>query len=425
MSVTEGTSERFSNDPALDQSINDVLSEFVEQPDPAAAAPSSQDGRGLVESSETPAAPSPGDSSQAPPPAANAADGTQPPAPEPEPQYEPFGYTVSGEQRSIDGFFRIPGEGVFVPEAQVPRLQQLASRADANEVQLRALHEQNQDWERLTTWTIPGPNGQQQTLTGRAAYERLRAEREVYAASDTTVRSYLSDPAKLASLLVVYNEQGQAIPLEGVQVSINPNAKRILDLEIKDAARDAIGRAQQHFAQVGGRISPHAAPTEQVTPEQIIAQVSQQAPQVLTAKLEQWGLKGALTAEDVQALAAQLPRYVRLATKDDVAADPGLRLGAPVLENDFETLVRRVAAVSQRGATSAQARTVADRFNQGQQRGRASNQPARPASPIPPQQPANDPRSKKQRERAQRTNWDDLLSHGMADPDVQAALNGA
>lgn len=417
MSVTEGTSERFSNDPALDQSISEVLSEFVEQPDPAAAAPTSQDGSALVESPETPAAPSPGDSSQAPPPASAA--GTTPPAgSEPEPQYEPFAYTVSGESRAIDGFFRIPGEGVFVPEAHVPRLQQLASRADANEVQLRALHEQNQDWERLTTWTVPGPNGQPQTLSGRAAYEAQRVALDQLAAVVTTYRSYFQDPAKLASLLTVDPQSGG--------VFLDPNTKRILDLEVKDTARDAEARVRSWLMQQGGgRMPASPAAPEQVAPEQIIAQVSQQAPQILTGKLEQWGLKGSLTEEDVTALASQLPRYVRLATREDVAADPALRLGAPVLENDFETLVRRVASASQRGATSAQARTVADKFNQGQQRGRASNQPARPAAPVPQAQPSNDPRSKKQRERAQRTNWDDILSRGMADPDVQAALNGA
>jgi hypothetical protein len=110
---------------------------------------------------------------------------------------------------------------------------------------------------------------------------------------------------------------------------------------------------------------------------------------------------------------------VRATTPDEQKAGYGTR----VVDASFGALVQREGVRVKAASASAQAKAAADKFNTGQQRGRAGQRPTTPPAPIPTPQP--EPR-RKRGSRNERTgpSWDQILERGMSDPDVQAALSG-
>src|SRR5512146_1997390 len=147
MTMPVGTEGAYWGSPELQDSIGEAVAEAEGSVETPTESPSGDEG--AVESahgspSSSPRAEGTADDagnddqqSRGTPPDGEAEEG-------PEVQFEPFAYTVNGESRTLDGFHLVPGEGVYIPTDQVPRLQQIASRAEASEAALRELHQQAQ-----------------------------------------------------------------------------------------------------------------------------------------------------------------------------------------------------------------------------------------------------------------------------------------
>lgn len=404
MPAPEDTAPSYSSDSALNASIQETL-DAVGVVDPEDDGGLSEDG-GAVEPQDGSQAPSPradgstpagqDDDSQAP---AASADGEPP---EPEIAFEPFAYTVNGESRTLDGFHVVPGEGVYIPTDQVPRLQQIASRAEASEAALREMHQRTQATDRASTWTVYGEDGKpQQTLSGIDAIQQMRVDH----AKMQAALEVLSAPYKSAeALLGLFTQDPQTGALQ-----INPREVQNLVTAGQLAQMRAEARVRQTFGSAPQAAQPSAqaqASPVSLTPEQSLPAVQHLA----TA----WGVKG-LTQDDYQILAQALPRYTRAATPEDVATDPLLKVGQPVVENSFQALVAHQATLRAQQSTAGKA----GQFNRGQQAGRAGQRP--PARPQPAPAPAPAANGKRPKVKA---DWDGILTRGMEDPEVQAALRG-
>ncbi len=420
MPITEGSGPAFSTDPHLNDSINEVLTELGGDPANGAGDPPTQGGSPVESPREIPT-PTPGDSGPASPevPASPAApaNGTTPApaANEPEPPTEPFAFEVNGERRQIAEFVRIPGEGVFVPEAHVPRLQQLTSRAEANDVAIRAAEERVQSAERLTTWTTRQQQGYkpdgsanyvEKTLTGRDAVEASRVYMAQMAAK---VQSYEAafaaiekDPTNFAKLYTIFTDEKGEYGAAGTQYVI-PNAQGFADLRDRASlsAREWSLTARQH---VSSMLAPQAPPPAAEAP------ASELAMPTINQLASEYKIAG-LTDADKQSLAAHFDRYVIMTDKGR-AVDPR-----------FLDAMKERAAMRAETSKVASSKEIVDKFNRGQDKGRAGQRPAAPP-PAAPIQPPTD--SRKRRSRNERTGktFDELFAEGMADPDVQAALQG-
>lgn len=409
MPPTEESAQAFSTDPHLNDSINDVLSEFVESPETGAAPAPTQGDVEQVETVSSPAAPSAGDQGHSAPASDRSTPAPEAAAPVPDPEYQPFTYPVNGEVRTVDGTYRIPGEGVFVPEANVPRWQQIAAQAESLEKVNRDLTDRSQSWDRLTAWQrVTGVDGQGkpvfETLTGHQGLEARTVATATFAAKAEMLDTLLANPNKLAGLLAEERNEDGSLK----SFMIHPEGLENFKIAMENAVIKAQGRARQHFAQQSAPAP--AAPAAE-------APISAVAMPTVEATIKQFNVTG-LTGEDKQFLAAQLERYVRPTTPEEQKAGYGPR----VVDASFGALVQREGVRVKAASASAQAKSAADKFNTGQQRGRAGQRPAAPVAPI---QPAAEPK-RKRGSRNERTapSWDTVFERGFNDPDVQAALHG-
>lgn len=410
MPPTEESAQAFSTDPHLNDSINDVLSEFVESPEPGAAPAPTQGDVEQVETVSSPAAPSAGDQGHSAPASDRSTPAPDAAAPVPDPEYQPFTYPVNGEVRTMDGSYRIPGEGLFVPEANVPRWQQIAAQAETLEKVNRDLTESSQSFERLTSWQrVTGVDGQGkpvfETLTGHQGLEARTVATATFAAKAEMLDTLLANPNRLAGLLTeVLDPSTNKV----TGYAIHPDGLEHFKTAMENAVIKAQGRARQHFAQQSAP-APTAPAAE--------APISAVAMPTVEATVKQFNVTG-LTTEDKQFLAAQLECYVRPTTPEEQKAGYGPR----IVDASFGALVQREGVRVKAASASAQAKAAADKFNTGQQRGRAGQRPAAPVAPI---QPAPEPK-RKRGSRNERTSpsWDAVFERGFNDPDVQAALAG-
>ena len=420
MTAPGGVAPSYTDDPDLNASIESSL-DAVGGGDPVDEGTAPADGGSVETPTGDSQTPSLRDDGTAPPAVPSPdgqtpADGTTPEADEA--QFEPFIYTVNGESRTLDGFHVVPNEGVYVPTEQVPRLQQLASRADASEAMLREMHGRTQDYDRYSQWNLVGPDGKvTETLSGPQGIEAMRVAYANAAAGFEALANRIKDPMALVSLLQT-DGQGQFAVDQNGRLVINPREWSAMMNEIKLGQMTAEQRVRQHFQGMqrpGGSPAPMAAqaPTESSPALQLALEQAQTQVQQLA---QSWGVSG-LTAADVATAARVFPRYVRTATVQDVAQDPLLKVGQPVIENEFRDLLQSYAQIRQQTAGAGKV----NQFNAGQRAGTANGRPtpARPAAPPPPATPPTTGRKQKVKPQ-----WDAILERGMADPDVQAALRG-
>lgn len=307
---------------------------------------------------------------------------------------EPFAFRVDGETRTMDGVFRVPGEGIYVPEEKVPAFQLMASRAEGLERQNRELYHRTQEYDRLSQWKATGPDGTERTLTGRDALEAREVEIAQLRARVQVAEAALLNPETFASLVSV-NAQGQVIP--------NTQQLRMLATEQQLAIRDAADQARAKFT---SSYQSHTQATQQ-------AQQSAEAPRMLWQQADQvWGHEfPQLTAQDKTFLAGQVARYIRSANPDEVQAGQ-FRPGELVLDPSFYTVMQDRAALRGHVTTVANTQTKAQQFNQAQQQGRKG--PAvRPATSSPAPSPSA-VTSKKSRGEV----WDEVLTQGLRDLSV-------
>ncbi len=376
--------------------IDQIMASPVEDEGTETAPEVPQDEAGAPDDGAEPSSPADGgDADDAQP---QSPDGPESTALEtPEIQTEPFTYTVDGEQRQDAAAYRVPGDGLYIPEREVPRYQQMASRAEMGERQVRDLHQQTRQLQELMAWQTPGANGQPgQTLSGIEGLGALRTVLAQTLAERTVVQEYMSDPNRLASLL--------AADPEG-RVTANPDGLRQFQLAIENAQLRASHAVQSDWAKRTGTLSANVRQPSAGSPTVGIEQVQQAAPQIVTAVAQQTGRT--LDAQTQTFLAQQLPRYVRPAA--DGERDPTgafLRAGEPVLDASFTDLVKRMGAGQKPNAS-------ASTFNASQQQARRTAAPARPQSaPVAPPTPGKPKRFR------------EVIDSLVDDPETLAMLNG-
>lgn len=304
----------------------------------------------------------------------------------------PFTYTVDGQSKTIEGAFVLPGDGLYVPESRIPHFQLLASRAETVERQNRELYDQSKALERLTEWKQTGPDGKETVLTGREAVEASRVALGHALAEVQTLRQFISDPQKLASLLVHVGDG---------KFEHDPDRYELL----KERLANLKGAVEHSVRQQVGRMaSAPPPPVPALTPEQITERALPTVEAVLTAAK----LSG-LTSEDKQALARMVPRFTTTVTPQNAAQYPNSRLGETVL--DYQAFLPEVQdRVKLREAATAAQKTATDvnKFNAPMSAARQSNKaPQAPKQPAaPPPQPAKVGKAEQ---------WGNILNEALAE----------
>jgi hypothetical protein len=313
---------------------------------------------------------------------------------------EPFTYTVNGETKTLDGVFRVPGEGLLVPEDKVQIVEQLAERADTLDRVSREYQSRNAEYERLSEWRTQGADGKEQVYQGRDGLVAMRVELGTRAASMDVLTSILKPNAQgqyvnLAKLVTTQqNARGE------LEIIPDPDVlERLLlqsDLAERDA-RDAI------FREVGQLSQPSTSTSS--APD-----YSAQAAQVIEAAAQSGKFDSkALTDRDKGFLAAQLPRYVRTVTEDDRRMNPSLRVGSAIVDASFTQVVKDRAEMRTEASKSAIAAEKAGKHNAGMQKGR---------QPAPTQRQTTPPAPTVDAGKSRKPDWDGPLTEYLAENDI-------
>lgn len=359
-------------DSAVDLDLDSVIGEIVSPDapmqaleDPASSASQPSPTERAPESAATPERATGDGAVQVQQPATTT--DVQSGSPDPLEGTEPFKYSVGNESKVLDGFYRVPGEGVMVPEDKVPQLEQLAVRAEMLDRASRESEQQNALYERLSEWTTTGPDGKEQTLKGVEAMVAHRVEHERQLAYRRVLDSYIENPNKLATLLVFNPETGN--------YEHNPDAwehaKTLVDLERQRAEISVRGQLAQRYQEPPKPQEPDykaAAPS-------VIQQMAQSANVDATV----------LTEQDRSFLSNQLARYIRPATAQDVRMNSSLQLNQPVVDLSFRDVVTDRIGLRKDALKRVEAAQDASKFNAGQDKGRQSGKTP------PPQRPATKP----------------------------------
>lgn len=387
MSTSDGAST--AGDPALEQALTEMESEGLlgGEGDPgadasqssgdasaasaAAPAPTGDDGSSPTGTTAG-AAPKAPDPSAASPAAADPLAGTEP-------------FTYGADKKVLEGVYRVPGEGLLVPEDKASAIASLAERADVLDRVSREYSAQNATYERLSTWETTDASGKTVTLTGQQGLEAQRVEHARMSAAVEIVDGILADPSKLLSLLA-RDDQGR--------ISIDPQAVETLQMRVQLAANTAEQTARSHFSKLS------TGPAQPAGPQSYAASAPNLIKQAAGAH------DTALTADDRQFLTQQIDRYVRTVTEEDRRWNPNLKLGAPIVDESYGKLVERTA--QQRAAATAQAKAAetAGKHNAGMDKGRQPPKaPIRPATPPPV----------KTDDRKPRADWETPLTGALAE----------
>lgn len=397
MSTSDGAVDRqSSDDPVLSGALSEMQSEGF-QPDgamsdldtdrPAASQPS-----GDASAAPAAAPPTTGDVASDPGTTTAAPEGQSAgqPAADPLAGTEPFAYNG----KTYEGIYRVPGEGLMIPEDKAAAFTSIVERAEMVEALDRASREattQVQTFERLSQWNITDDQGQvTDTLTGVRGLEARYLNDARKDAAIEVLDGILSDPTKLLSLLA-QDATGK--------IGIDPSAVETLQMRLRLAANDAETKARTEFQKLSG---PVESPAASGPPD-----YSASAPKLIeTAAGAEHSI---LTPEDKQFLSGQLDRYVRQVTEEDRKYDPTKKLGAPIVDAKYGQLVQHI--VSQRKTANAQAKASekAGAVNAGMERGRQpTRQPTKPAAPVAPPKPNE----------RKRPDWDGPLAQHLAEQGI-------
>lgn len=302
---------------------------------------------------------------------------------------EPFTYTVNGETKTLPGVYRVPGEGLLVPEDQVASVQGLAERVESQDRLIRDVAAKNADFERLTSWDIQDKDGKPQTLTGRDALEAMRVDYARQSAALTVMDSILSDPVKFAQLIGVTADN---------KIVIDPQALEYLQKDVMLAAGNAEKAARSQFQTL-------ATPPVQPAP----VDHSRSAPAIIdqVAKLAGFDAK-LLTEQDRMFLGKQIGRYVRTVTPADRVSNPALQVGSPIVDASFQDVIRDRADLRKTANAQATAAEKAGKHNAGMDKGR---QPIKATAKISP--PAQIPA--KTGEGRKKADWDTPLDSALSE----------
>lgn len=321
------------------------------------------------------------------------------PADDPYAGTEPFVHEFQGEALAVDGVLRVPGEGLLIEEEAIPNFARVLEERHTLDRLNRDYAQQHATTDRLGTWERTGPNGQTERLSGMDGIAAMRVDAAKTRAALTTLLSVFQPDAqgnypRLTSLLTAGPDG---------RITLDPQALEVLrergdaaELRAEVTERSWIGQAVQEARQ----------PAQQQGPD-----YSTIAPQFIDGAMRKLGMQAdALTPDDRALLARQFGRYIRPATDADRRMDPRIQVGLPMVDPEFEALVKDRAALRSSAKAQAKAAEQAGKHNAGMDRAR---QPAQPATP-PARQPAKqDPKAKDGERR--RADWDSPLSEALAE----------
>lgn len=380
MATTEVAPSK-DDDPVLDNALSEMSSDGAFD-EPGDLSPDEASQATADESAEGPAAPAeaPGDDGSG-----KAVEAQAEVEGDPLEGTEPFAYTVNGESKPLDWAYRVPGEGVIIPDDKVPQLEQLAERADSLDRIAREADQRVADYDRLAEWRTTGPDGKEQVYQGREAVVEMKVGFQKLAAVVQTLDRLFDDPQRFQELVGV-NEQGQIVP-----------ARRAIQ-HLQTEIRLAQATAEQDTRKQIGTLS--------TVPQSAGPDLATEAPRIINMAAGQDAK--ALTKDDLAYLSAQLDRYIRPTTDEDRRAFPGYR-GKEIVDAKFTALVKHTAGLRSESAKQAAAAERAGKFNAGQARGR---QPvAQPTKPTPPARPADTQKPGK-------ADWDTPLKEALAEMDI-------
>jgi hypothetical protein len=285
----------------------------------------------------------------------------------------PFSFTIDGETRTVDGTYRIPGEGLVVPEDRVAEFEQVFQRAETADQTIRQLTEQAETWNRLTAWPSRDEQGNTVTLTGQQGYEAQRVLLgRALAALQTVADVFGSDEAFSRLAMPVLLEDGTA------GIIRNPDTLGLL----KERMDNASYRAEQ---QVRSALSKAMQPPPPPAPA-----AADYAKPTIAALMKEHTLT--LTQADQDFLAAEFPRYV---VQDGKAVDPRF---IDVMKD------RAALRAEHHKATEAAntAKTFNDKMQQGRQKAPAPRTAPRPTTPAAPTE-----------RKSKAAQWSDVLANAM------------
>lgn len=366
----------------------------VEPPAPATPAAAGDDGAKGDTPPATPAVPATPNADAAP--AAEA-----PKTDEPTVEAKPFEFVVDGKIQALEGAAYVPGEGVFVPDAQVPALRRMAAQAVTLERQNKDLASYKRELDGLTEWKTTGPDGKEVSLTGRQGVEALHvAHGTTKAALESVVAIFAKSPTEF----IAQNEKGEIV--------WDPRALRQLSLEAKDAERTAQDAIRTKFPTSHSR---PATPAASPSPEAPSVDWTRTAPVIVQKTAEDAGLDvSGLTADDQTFLAGMVPRFARPATAQDQEVNPALTLGETVIDAAFAGVVQDRLNLRLAASKAVKAAEAAAPFNAGMNKG---TQP-KPAAPPAPKAPVGRNAPKERTAKSANDMWSDLVS------DAKTAVGG-
>ena len=278
----------------------------------------------------------------------------------------PLPYTVNGQARTFDGVTVLKDGGAIVDPEALPKLAQRLAERDHLYEQNQQRHTDYQALEKLTEWPTRGQNGETIVLRGREAVEAQRVALASLVAEKRAYDALFADPNNLRDLLVG-NEDGS--------LAWNPVGLRAFQAELKNAQMDLAGKARAAVAQMARPAAP--APFQPAT----------LAPTAVSRVVEMVGAKG-WTEADRQWAEALAPRFIRLTTAEDVAANPQLVAGNPMVEQQFIDLIKeRVAARATTATTVSTATKVAKDNAAKLAAAKAGQKPGQKPATITPQPP--------------------------------------
>lgn len=367
MAVAEGASGRGSDDPVLAGALAELESEGAFETSDLATPDASQTTGDASAASASALPATTGDDGNGPTTDVPAGDPAVP-APDPFEGTQPFTYSVNGVEKTLDGVYRVPGEGLLVPEDKVSSLQQLAERAETLDHVTRQFATQHATLERLGSWTTQDADGKEQTFTGAQGIAALRTDFATQQAAFNTLAGVFLDPTQAGALVDVVEGPN------GPQIVWNQQAIQTLVARSEQSEQIARYKTKEALSELAQPPAPKASAPDYAA----------QAPGVISSAAKASGLDASgLTAKDNQYLASLLPRFVRAVTEDDRRMNPSLQVGGPIVDAAFTQVLKdRVEMVTAAKQTAA-ASEKAGKFNAGQQKGRqpAAAAPKAPAAP--------------------------------------------
>lgn len=333
--VLAGALTEMSSEGAFTEDTGDLSPDPTSQPDPTTSA---------EPSAATPDAT--GATGSVVPEAAAAT-----PAVDPYEGTEPFRYGANND-KTLEGFLRVPGEGLLVPEDKVSLVTALAERADTLDSKVIELTQARESLERLSEWRTTGEDGKEQVYRGAEGIVQLREAHATQTAALNVLLDVFQNPAKLQDMIAGVDANNVIV--------FDPQKIADMVSRANDAEKIARFETRQQMVSQYQRSSQPSGPPDY-------------AKTVGAATITQLAGESAkdLTPKDREILLGSFNRYV---AQDGKSVAP-----------EFQSMVVHMASLSAARKAEAVASEKAGKFNAGQDKGRitpAKHKAATPAVPV-------------------------------------------